>query len=453
MGLDPARLARLLRLFVLVNAIGIGVALGVWLYSQEIQAISGLRLQLSQNLPRVLVLPVMGLGAGAIAGALISGVEPSAGGSGIVQVLRYLRGAAVPMGWRVALVKLLASGIAIGGGLPVGPEGPSIQIGASVARETAGALGQRGRPLLPVVIGSGAGLAAIFHSPLGGVAYILEELLGRIDNRVHAMAAFATFMAVAWTRLLCDGGSGPLLWRNLRPVIDYPAANTNLRLIDLPLLLALGLVAGLLAPLYQAAIGQLRRRFGRWQRPAWQLLPLVGLGIGLAYTLLPARFDDPEHLALDAMSGMANWPQAILVLAVQAIGTAIAVAADAPGGFLAPALVVGASLGSLLQQLSLELFHYAPSSLLFAGGAAFLGALTRTPLTAILLSFELSKNYTLLLPIGFCVLTAIAVADLLQRHTLFDAMVADAERAAAEPTGIGQSAEKLGPKDGRRKPS
>jgi CIC family chloride channel protein len=435
MGLDPARLARLLRLFVLVNAIGIGVALGVWLYSQEIQAISGLRLQLSQNLPRVLVLPVMGLGAGAIAGALISGVEPSAGGSGIVQVLRYLRGAAVPMGWRVALVKLLASGIAIGGGLPVGPEGPSIQIGASVARETAGALGHRGRPLLPVVIGSGAGLAAIFHSPLGGVAYILEELLGRIDSRVHAMAAFATFMAVAWTRLLCDGGSGPLLWRNLRPVIDYPAANTNLRLIDLPFLLALGLVAGLLAPLYQAAIAQLRRRFGRWQRPAWQLLPLVGLGIGLASTLLPARFDDPEHLALDALLGIANWPQAILVLAVQAIGTAIAVAADAPGGFLAPALVVGASLGSLLQQLSQELFHYAPSSLLFAGGAAFLGALTRTPLTAILLSFELSKNYTLLLPIGFCVLTAIAVADQLQRHSLFDLMVADAEGAAAEPGG------------------
>ena len=406
MGLDRARLARLFRLFVLVNAIGIGVALGVWLYGQQIQAISGLRLQLSQSLPRLLVLPVMGLGAGAIAGALISGVEPSAGGSGIVQVLLYLRGAAIPMGWRVALVKLLASGIAIGGGLPVGPEGPSIQIGASVARETASALGHRGRPLLPVAIGSGAGLAAIFHAPLGGVAYILEELLGRLDSRIHAMAAFATFMAVAWTRLLCDGGSGPLVWRTLRPVIDYPSADAHLR-----------------------------RRFGGWQRPAWQLLPLVGLGIGLASFLLPARFDNPEHLALDALLGMTNWHQALLVLAVQAIGTALAVAADAPGGFLAPALVVGASLGSLLQQLSIELFHYAPTSLLFAGGAAFLGALTRTPLTAILLSFELSKNYTLLLPIGFCVLTAIAVADLLQRHTLFDQMVADAERAAAKQRG------------------
>jgi CIC family chloride channel protein len=98
MGLDRARLARLFRLFVLVNAIGIGVALGVWLYGQQIQAISSLRLQLSQSLPRLLVLPVMGLGAGAIAGALISGVEPSAGGSGIVQVLLYLRATRHPHG-------------------------------------------------------------------------------------------------------------------------------------------------------------------------------------------------------------------------------------------------------------------------------------------------------------------------------------------------------------------
>ena len=451
MGVDGARLSRLLRLFWLVNAIGIGVAVGVWLYGQEIQAISGLRLQLSHSLPRGLVLPLMGLGAGAISGALISGIEPSAAGSGIVQVLLYLRGAAVPMGWRVALVKLLASGIAIGGGLPVGPEGPSIQIGASVARETARGLGDRSRSLLPVAIGGGAGLAAIFHAPLGGVAYILEEMLGRIDARHNAMAAFATFMAVAWTRLLCNAGDGPLLLRSLSPVIEYPSTNANLRLLDLPILLSLGLVAGLLAPLYQAAIGHLRRRLVVRQLPAWQLLPLVGLGIGLASSLLPARFDDPEHLALEALSTMANGPQALLVLAVQAAGTAIAVAADAPGGFLAPALVVGASLGSLLQQLSLELFHYAPTTLLFAGGAAFLGALTRTPLTAILLSFELSKDYTLLLPIGFCVLTAIAVADQIQRHTLFDEMVADAEREAAERTMSNPSARTEDPKEQLRR--
>jgi CIC family chloride channel protein len=434
MGLERARLLRLITLFWLVNAIGIGVAAGIWLYGQEIQCISGLRLQLSQSLPRELVLPLMGLGAGALSGALISGIEPAASGSGIVQVLLYRRGAAVPMGWRVALVKLLASGIAIGGGLPVGPEGPSIQIGASVARETARGLGYRGRALLPVVIGSGAGLAAIFHAPLGGLAYILEEMLGRLDARVNAMAAFATFMAVAWTRLLVDGGQGPLLWRSLSPVIEYPSGNTSLRLLDLPILLSLGLVAGLLAPLYQAAIAHLRQRLVRRRLPAWQILPLVGLVIGLAYSLLPARFDNQEHLALEALSGMTDGPQALLVLAVQASGTAIAVAADAPGGFLAPALVVGASLGSLLQQLSLQLFDYAPATLLFAGGAAFLGALTRTPLTAILLSFELSKDYGLLLPIGFCVLTAIAVADQFQRHTLFEEMVADAERVAAERT-------------------
>ncbi|MFN5162327.1 MAG: chloride channel protein, partial [Cyanobacteriota bacterium] len=104
-----------------------------------------------------------------------------------------------------------------------------------------------------------------------------------------------------------------------------------------------------------------------------------------------------------------------LMLGLQGAGTALAVAADAPGGFLAPALVVGACLGTLVQQLALLLFHTAPNTLMFAGGGAFLGALTRTPLTAILLTFELSKDYRLVLPIGFCTLTAIAVAQRFER--------------------------------------
>jgi CIC family chloride channel protein len=84
-----------------------------------------------------------------------------------------------------------------------------------------------------------------------------------------------------------------------------------------------------------------------------------------------------------------------------------------------------------MQQLLVSLFDYAPASLLFAGAAAFLGALTRTPLTAILLSFELSKNYALLLPIGLCTLAAIAVADLFERQSLFDLLREEAEREQA----------------------
>ena len=131
------RLGRLLRLVLLVNLIGIGVALAIWLYGQEIAAVNGVRLRLAALMPRALVLPVLGLLGGAVAGGLISCWEPAAKGSGIVQVMLFMRGWPIPMGWRVAIVKLLASGIAIGSGIPVGPEGPSIQIGASIACETA----------------------------------------------------------------------------------------------------------------------------------------------------------------------------------------------------------------------------------------------------------------------------------------------------------------------------
>jgi CIC family chloride channel protein len=441
------RLGRLLRLVLLVNLIGIGVALAIWLYGQEIAAVNGVRLRLAALMPRALVLPVLGLLGGAVAGGLITCWEPAAKGSGIVQVMLFMRGWPIPMGWRVAIVKLLASGIAIGSGIPVGPEGPSIQIGASIACETARGTAretarasdpgkhqhqhQHQHQRLAVAIGSGAGLGAVFHAPLGGLAYTLEELLKRADGRSNALAVAASFAAVAWTRLLAHLPLAQPLLANLAPISQYPSGLNEFRLIDVPQLCLLGALAGLAAVLYQRGILALRRRFCRWRLASWQLLPLVGLAVGAGWSLLPEAFDNPDGLCFDALLGLDDAPRALLVLAVQAAATAVAVAAEAPGGFLAPALVVGASLGTLMQQLLVSLFDYAPASLLFAGAAAFLGALTRTPLTAILLSFELSKNYALLLPIGFCTLAAIAVADLFERQNLFDLLREEAEREQA----------------------
>ncbi len=429
-----AKLHRLLQLVLLVNLIGIGVALAIWLYGHEIGLVNGVRLRLAALMPRALVLPVLGLLGGAVAGGLITFLEPAAKGSGIVQVMLFLRGWPIPMGWRVAIVKLLASGIAIGSGIPVGPEGPSIQIGASVARESARLTGaEHHHQRVAVAIGSGAGLGAVFHAPLGGLAYTLEELLKHADGRTNALAVAATFATIAWTRLLANLPTLHPILHNLAPIVDYPSRVNEFRLVDLPLLLLLGALAGVLAMLYQRWIQALRRRFIRWRLPSWQLLPLVGVAVGAGWSLLPSAFDNPDGLYFDALLGIDTAPRALLALAVQAAATAVAVAAEAPGGFLAPALVVGASLGTLLQQVSLALVHDAPASLLFAGAAAFLGALTRTPLTAILLTFELSKNYALLLPIGFCSLTAIAVADLFERETIFELLREEAERELLEP--------------------
>jgi CIC family chloride channel protein len=184
--------------------------------------------------------------------------------------------------------------------------------------------------------------------------------------------------------------------------------------------------AALLALPYQRGLLALKRRFERLVLPPWKLLPLLGLAMGALGVLLPPAFDDADHLSFAALAGMNGPLEALRVLLIQGLGTAVAVAADAPGGFLAPALVVGASLGTLVQQLAGITIHLAPATLLFAGGSAFLGALTRTPLTAILLTFELSKDYALLLPIGLCTLAAIAVADLFNNRTVVDAMLEEA---------------------------
>lgn len=428
-----AGLGRLLRLALLLNLIGAAVALGIWLYTREIQLITLLRLQLAALFPRAVVLPLLGLLGGAAAGALI-GLEPAARGSGIVHVLLWLRGRRLALGWRVAGVKLLASGLAIGSGIPVGPEGPAIQIGASVARESSDALEAGRHRRLAVAVGSGAGLAAVFHAPLGGIAYVFEEMLGRSGLLSNTAAAATAFVAVLWTRLLNLPGDGPLLLRNLMPIREVPSRLNELRLIDLPVLVALGVLAALLAWPYQRGLLGLKRRLDGLTLPAWGRLALLGLAMGGLGVLLPPAFDNPEQLSIAALGGLDSPLRALGVLLVLGLGTAVSVAADAPGGFLAPALVVGASLGTLLTTLAGLTLHLTPATLLFAGGSAFLGALTRTPLTAILLSFEISKDYGLLLPIGLCTLTAIAVADRLGGETVVEGMLHEAlERTAPGP--------------------
>jgi CIC family chloride channel protein len=258
-------------------------------------------------------------------------------------------------------------------------------------------------------------------------------MLGRGSIRVNAIAVAATFIATAWTRLLSHPDGGPPLLRNLLPIIDYPSQSTQLRMVDLPILLLLGALAGLLAVPYQRLILGLRRRLAGWRWPAWRLLPLVGLLVGLGGALLPTGFDDPSRLAFDALEGLTSPGQALQVLVVKGAGMALAVAADAPGGMLTPTLVVGASLASLVQTVVQAVLHQAPPSLLFAGAAAMLAAITRLPLTAILLSFELSKNYDLLLPIGFCALTAIAVADQLAPSSLGETMLEEALGTTTHP--------------------
>lgn len=163
------------RWFVVVLALmltGLGAALTGVLFKAGVNALGSWRLQLLSELPAWGVLPALGATGGLISGLLISKLAPAASGSGVSHIMAFLQHRAVPMGLQVGLVKLIAGIVAIGSGFPLGPEGPSVQMGGSVAWQFARWLKA---PVsfrrVIVAAGGGAGLAAVFSAPIGGFIY------------------------------------------------------------------------------------------------------------------------------------------------------------------------------------------------------------------------------------------------------------------------------------------
>ena len=157
---------------------GLGAAITGLLFKSGIHVLADWRLELLHDLPAWIVLPVLGAAGGLISGSLIANLAPAAGGAGITHIMGFLRHRAVPMGLKVGMVKLVAGIIAIGSGFPLGPEGPAVQMGGSVAWQMSRWLRA---PVafrrVSVAAGGGAGIAAVFSAPIGGFIYAIEELL------------------------------------------------------------------------------------------------------------------------------------------------------------------------------------------------------------------------------------------------------------------------------------
>lgn len=148
--------------------IGVGASLTAVSFRKGTNGLSLLRLQMSETLPPWLVLPLMGWVGGTIAGALIEWVEPNAAGSGFPQLRKYFHNVSVPLTWRAAIVKLIGGISAIGSGFPLGAEGPSAYMGASIAAQLSQWFSSsQARRRLLTGTGAGAGIAAAFNAPLG----------------------------------------------------------------------------------------------------------------------------------------------------------------------------------------------------------------------------------------------------------------------------------------------
>ena len=405
---------------------GLGAAITGLLFTGGINLLKDWRLELLNDFPAWVVLPALGGFGGLLSGWLISNLAPAAGGAGITHIMGFLRHRAVPMGLQVGLVKLVAGIIAIGSGFPLGPEGPAVQMGGSVAWQMSRWLkAPAAFRRMIVAAGGGAGIAAVFSAPIGGFIYAIEELLHSARPVVLLLVLITTFSADTWADVLgflglnpgssgLSGSSGFQLERAYTPLVKFLP-------IDLLYLIALGAVIGVLAELYTRYVLAMQRQGNRWFGDRLILrMTLSGLVLGCVYAALPDTFHNPSELKHLIAAGKADVGLALASFVVLFFSTGLAAGSGAPGGLFMPMLTLGGAIG-LACGIGVEaLTGHVPTTYVFAGMGAFVAGGSHTPISAMFLAFALTKDLLILKPILVASLTSFLVARLFNPNSIYD---------------------------------
>jgi chloride channel protein, CIC family len=360
--------------------------------------------------------------ATAVAATLVRRISPDAGGSGIPEVEAAIRGGEPGRPIRNAIVKFVGGLLAIGSGLALGREGPSVQMGHSIADMVA-RLFRRGQSDSRVlfVAGAGAGLATAFNSPIAGAVFVLEELLRRFDTRTATAALGASAGAIAVARVLL--GVEPDFTVSNQP---FPGFAT------VPVHVVLGIVAGLAGAAYTRAIlgslavADLSRGFPVAGRAA-----LIGGLVGLLAWFAPQLVGGGDAITQQTLLNHGALAAIALIFAVRFVLGPLSYAAGTPGGLFAPMLVLGAQIGMVFGRLCVQWFPDAaapPTAYAVVGMTAFFAAVVRAPVTGIALATEMTGCVDLLLPMLAACFGAMVVTNLLGIPPIYDLLRERAER-------------------------
>jgi CIC family chloride channel protein len=350
-----------------------------------------------------------------LAAWLVHRFAPHATGSGIPHVEAVLHGKIGPAGYGLGVVKFVGGLLAIGSGLVLGREGPSVQMGAAVSCEI-GRFFRRKWSDCRVLIaaGAGAGLATAFNAPIAGAVFVLEELVQRFEHRVAIAALGAAASAVTVGHLLAGNAPDFEVEAFAEPGVE-----------SWPLFMVLGCIAGLLAVAYnRSVLGALALADSARRLPVEGRAALIGAMIGAVAWFAPGVVGGGDNITQSVLAGSAVLGIMPLVFALRFVLGAASYAAGTPGGLFAPLLVLGAQIGFLFGAAcsSMSLISLAPEAFAVVGMAAFFAGVVRAPLTGIVLVGEMTASSGLLLPAVFASFSAMMVAALLRDRPIYDAL-------------------------------
>jgi CIC family chloride channel protein len=367
-----------------------------------------------------LLIPTLG---GVLVGPLIYFLAREAKGHGVPEVMAAIALKDGVIRPRVVIVKCLASAVTIATGGSVGREGPIVQIGSAIGSTIGQVLKlPKERLRIMVACGAAAGIAATFNAPFAGVVFAVEIILGSFAIVTITPIIISSVIAT----LVCHAFPG-ITGGNVRAFV-IPHHFQLVSAWEIPLYFLLGGLAALVALAFMVSVHRAEELARRFPLPEWILTPIGGLALGGLFLLSQSLVGAPHVWGVgyqtieQVLSGEIVWQVAAALVVLKILATSLTLGTGGSGGIFAPSLFIGVVLGSsfghwahrLLPDVTAESGAYA----LVGMGAVVAGA-THAPLTAILILFEMTGDYAIILPLMISCVLASLIASRLRADSIY----------------------------------
>ncbi|MCB0106218.1 MAG: chloride channel protein, partial [Caldilineaceae bacterium] len=397
--------------------VGIGSGLSIWAFEHLIEFAHWLFFeQLGEVLAEqafwlILFVPLIGGIIVGLIGQHLIGEERHHGVAGIMESVALAGGR---LRYRRIPAKTAAAALSIGAGASVGPEDPSVQIGANLGSMFGQWLhlsDERVRAL--VAAGAAGGVAAAFNAPIAGIFFAVELILGELGSSAFGAVALSAVLSAVVTQAI----TGPEPAFHI-PLYEFQSA------WELPLYLGLGMLAGPISAAYIHLIYLAHDLFHHWDVQRWIKTGAAGLAVGIVAIWLPQVFGIGYTTIGSILNGTEySFLLLILLLVAKLVLTPTSIAGGFYGGVFAPSLFLGATAGSAYGQFVAYLFpSLGITSPAFAlvGMASVLAGTVRVPLTAVILLFEMTNDYRIILPLIFAVIVSMIISQRLERNSVYE---------------------------------